>query len=206
MRTKLRAAFLTVALLAASPVIAAPTVVIDFQEFSGQALNFSDYGVTFSALNGSLLSIQAAPTASFGIISRGTVNPVFYSDIKADIPALTDFVSIDIGDFGGDRDTVYIAAFNVNGIELDRDTGILGVESGFLTLQVNAPGIRFVIFGGDADNGGASVLTDNFTFQSDLEQRVAPIPEPKTWTILICGFGLAGATLRRARARMRALA
>jgi len=41
---------------------------------------------------------------------------------------------------------------------------------------------------------------DDFIFTPTL----APVPEPATWAMMICGFGLAGATLRRRRAALAA--
>ena len=36
----------------------------------------------------------------------------------------------------------------------------------------------------------------DFTSVTYVDDSVAPIPEPTTWTLMIAGFGLAGAALR----------
>ena len=41
---------------------------------------------------------------------------------------------------------------------------------------------------------------DNITFGSERPGNGNPVPEPATWALMISGFGMAGAMLRRRRA------
>jgi hypothetical protein len=45
---------------------------------------------------------------------------------------------------------------------------------------------------------GGNIFGTTFRVKSDLD----PIPEPATWALMILGFGLAGATMRRQRVRV----
>jgi hypothetical protein len=46
---------------------------------------------------------------------------------------------------------------------------------------------------------GQQMLGDNFTVNANVFSASAAVPEPATWAIMILGFGLAGAAVRRRR-------
>ena len=83
----------------------------------------------------------------------------------------------------------------------------------FYTLGSGAggfPGIPgFPTGGGPLPTGPSQFTFDRVTLAFDLAQTGGPppeiaapgVPEPKTWALLIAGFGLAGAALRRPRRR-----
>lgn len=66
----------------------------------------------------------------------------------------------------------------------------------------DSPGGNFAFFNRDADGNldgpstGLSIIPDHLVIALAPS---AAVPEPATWAIMICGFGLAGAELRRRR-------
>lgn len=82
-----------------------------------------------------------------------------------------------------------------------------GSHSSFVTLDA-VPGLQtfafnlsdvqsFTMFTGDTNNNlGPGVQLDNVRFDNAPSNGV---PEPASWALMIAGFGLAGATLRRRR-------
>jgi hypothetical protein len=50
-----------------------------------------------------------------------------------------------------------------------------------------------------ADGGGGQGLSTTFLLRS---AATAPVPEPETWAMMIAGFGLTGAAMRRRRTRI----
>lgn len=76
---------------------------------------------------------------------------------------------------------------------------------GKMTISVNGGTFNEGWFGTDRDcnkhnicNPGAEGLTVAATF--DWDNDPVGVPEPATWALMISGFGMAGATLRRRRA------
>jgi len=115
-----------------------------------------------------------------------------------------DSVSIDMGDYGGDTDTLTLEALEVGTL------AVIGVASGtlppignlftFSTLTVTAPGrILAVRFNGSGSSPN-SVFYDNLRVTFNTQQQ-QPIPEPMT--MLLLGTGLVGIA---AKVRKRRLA
>jgi hypothetical protein len=76
-----------------------------------------------------------------------------------------------------------------------------------LVLQLIPPpkegagGGGFFAFSEESSFGGESTQDDGQPGgDSDLRTPAAPVPEPATWAMMIAGFGLAGAVMRRRRA------
>lgn len=85
---------------------------------------------------------------------------------------------------------------------------LLGLSSGSYVLAVGA----FDLDESEARSGIASGPNMGGTYQTIFTSqvnvtlgRVLPIPEPETWVMMLFGFGLAGAALRRSRSRGLAL-
>ena len=95
------------------------------------------------------------------------------------------FVSVVLGDNGGDQDNLFLQAYNSSGVLLDSDQKELGegIFSGFtLAVESNKSEIRYVLFGSQGDN---SVAFDDFTYSTGH----GSVPEPST--VLLFGTGLA---------------
>lgn len=81
------------------------------------------------------------------------------------------------------------------------------VTPGKMTISVNGGTFNDGFFGTDRNctffgqcNAAQEGLTVAATFDWDNDPVFAPAPEPATWALMISGFGLAGASLRRRRA------
>ena len=81
-------------------------------------------------------------------------------------------------------------------------SGSFGLDStpGLQTFTVNLTGVTsFTMFTGDTNNNlGPGIQLDNVRFDESLTQP-GGVPEPSAWALMIGGFGLAGAALRRRR-------
>ncbi len=73
---------------------------------------------------------------------------------------------------------------------------VFGIDSTLTTYAFNTTGTSFTI-SGLASNDGYWV-GDNFTFSGTA------VPEPASWAMLIAGFGLTGAAMRRRRTALAA--
>jgi hypothetical protein len=101
-------------------------------------------------------------------------------------------VSVVIGDYDADADSLYLNAYDGGGNLLDQDTYELAADVyGGPTLQVSGDGIAYVIFG----NTGVfpnSVFFDNFCYESET------VPEPSSLLALsLLGSGPVGGLIRR---------
>ena len=179
------------ALLALGTSAGAATT-ITFESFAG-GTSFSGSGVTITAGGQNILA-TTAPNGSIGIIANGTPR----SDFTAAFDVLTNSVSVDLGDFGGDADTIYLDAFGLGDVFLGEASLLLSAsDTSMYTLTFNGAGISYVVFGStDPSINGSSVYADNLTFASP-----AAVPEPGSWGMMLVGFAAIAAALRRQRAR-----
>lgn len=78
--------------------------------------------------------------------------------------------------------------------------GLPGVtDPGRMTLSVNGGTFNEGLFGLNEGKKHGLKVTANFDWDND-PTFAAAVPEPGTWALMIGGFGMAGATLRRRRA------
>ena len=144
--------------------------------------------VEFSNGTGKVLVGFGVPSAPpFSLVHSAKCDPFCASDpFRADFSPKVNFVSVLLGDNGGDIDNLFLKAFVLSSpAPLDTDMAISpsGSFDGF-ELSVSAPQIDYVLFGstGDAPN---SIVFDNFTYSTTH----GSVPEPST--VLLFGTGLA---------------
>lgn len=182
------------AALAVAVPTAAVTTTIDFNaQTANDVASLTISGVTFTAPGGSVFTTGFGPTpnGTTGLVGYNSGTGIFYA-FRADLLAPSSFVSIDLGDYGADGDDLFLNAYDSSNNLLGSDILSVGAGvSGLFTLTVNATGIAYATFGtGGASLQGSSAYADNFSFNG-------AVPEPATWAMMIGGFGMIGAALRR---------
>jgi hypothetical protein len=143
------------------------------------------------------------PNIIGGTNANGTLSYVapirvaFYDPANTANQATTDHVRV-LGDlFGLGSGTVTLNAYDrfggLLGSVTDSDNHPLGLGP---VLELNLAGIQSVSFGGTSGTVGF----DNFEFNTVTAINAGGVPEPAAWALMIAGFGLTGAALRRRRA------
>ena len=172
---------------------AAPTV-IDFEGIAaGTIINGLDLGGV--TLNHATADIEVravtpgAPGQSISTDPFTTTTPIIGTFNVAGVNS----VSIDIGDFNGDPDNIFLNGY-------DSDNNLIAMDSAFnpgslvglTTLSIMASNIAWIEFGGGSQSFPFSVFADNLTFD------VAEIPLPGALILLITGIaGLRSVSGRR---------
>ena len=157
------------------------------------------FGKSLNGIN--IVSLLGAPGPPFSPSRSARWDPT--APTTPDDPYRADFlisgvnfVSVVLGDNGGDIDQLFLNAFKTDGTFIGGDSKTLPANAfGGFVLSVSAPNIAYVEFGrniGQAGEGN-SVLFDNFTYQTSN----TPIPEPST--ALMIASGLLGLTIWRIR-------
>ncbi|MFW6163725.1 MAG: PEP-CTERM sorting domain-containing protein [Planctomycetota bacterium] len=185
-------AFVGLAILALCGGMAqAVPVVIDFESGpAGTVTTYTESGATFTATDGGTFRRGLTPNNTQGLL--GSPSP--YSTLRADIAGGTTAVSVDLGDYNQDSDTLFLEIFTATNVSVGYTSQVIaGSFTGMKTLSLSHPSIAYAVFGAtDPALGGSSVYADNFTFESS-----DVIPEPATLSLL----GLGGLALLRRRRR-----
>ncbi len=186
-------------LLIAAPAAAVP-VTIDFEEFAaGDVVTGPGVfaGVEFSSDTDIIVSLDVPPPDFAG--ARAAIGSAFTHDapFRADFVSPTTFVSVVLGDFGADEETLFLRAFDAADNLLNAAEFLHSETSdGGPTLSVAAAGIAYVLFGASGAFPN-SVYFDNFTYEAPDTQDVA---EPASLALAAAGLGALGLARRR-RAR-----
>jgi hypothetical protein len=168
----------------------ANATVVDF-ETATSGPTIVQPGVTITA-GGEFISVTNTPNGTLGLLAGGSPR----NELVATFSALTNTVSVDLGDFNGDADTLFLEAFGISDNLLGSVT-LLTDSSDFVmhTLSLNVAGISYARFGARSPSvGGSSVFADNLTFAS-----TAAVPEPAAWAMMLLGFGGIGIAVRKQR-------
>ncbi len=193
---KIHAAVLAGLALAAA-AIPAHAVTIDFDDGTNATAVGAVYaaqGVTFANAEFTNNFGLAGSSGALGIIVPGAYAWDQANAITGTFSGTASAVSIrglDVGEAG-----LRLEAFDASAV-LIGNFEIFGTGAGvgeFFDLTVTASGIKSFRIYQPAFNGGADgVILDNFAFTSGT------VPEPASWAMLIAGFGLTGAAMRRRR-------
>ncbi len=166
----------------------AQATTIDFNSASLSSVSsYSDSGVTFTPIGGGSFSTSQTPNGTAGILGdSGNVRQPFHAVIAGGAGS----VSIDLGDFNADSDTLFLSIFNSSDVLLGTITQLIdGAFIGMITLSLSNPSIAYAQFGSTTPSlGGSSVYADNFTYTQ--------VPEPSTLALIgmallsMFGFGM----------------
>jgi len=166
------------------PVAATPTIV-SFEDFpSGTFSSHTEDGATFSAVEGGPLR------AVFDMLASAAT-PM--EEIRADIDGGATFVSVDLGDGGGDADPLFLEVYDMADSLLGAASDLLPAgTSGFRTLSISEPQIAYAVFGARGASGGSSIFVRTFAFEP-----VVTIPAPGGLLLAALGVGLVSSLRRR---------
>ncbi len=218
------------ALTIALPAVAAPAISFD-QLPNGTTLpnsgttistQYASLGVTFSGHNS--VTGNTGPLNAWGFIAAtgpggsgnylGSFGEISPSPI---VPGPSDYllaprydvmsllftgpvsgISFGLNTMGG-QNSVTINAYDALGVQLLSLPGVMANQGGFDIKTLSASGVAKVdIIGGFNSPFSARIFgIDNLSFTVDPPA----VPEPATWAMMIAGFGLTGAAMRRSRTR-----
>lgn len=186
---KLITIFAVVACLGLTGVAqAGPTItVIDFESFpGGNPTSYTVGGATFTGTGGGALWAGTGPNGTLGLLAGSS--PL--EELRADIAGGALSVSVDIGDYDGDSDRLFLEIFDSGGTSLGYTDLVIAADFiGMETLTLSAPNIAYAIFGARDAVDGSSVYSDNFTYER--------IPAPGAILLGTIGVSLVGWLRRR---------
>jgi len=214
-------------ILGLGPVTAeAAPVTFDFEAETATALPRTGVFTSLSETNsGVTVTITRASDKHFDIVANiapsqvkpaafglRSLDPFFDSRpglFIASFSTPVSSVSIDLGDYGQDRDTLSLSAFsgaNASGALLGSATDTLAADQTstftFRTLSLSAAGIQSITFGGTFSSDTTS--TNDFTnslFADNLTVNASTtVPEPATLVLLVSAMPIA-ALYRQTRRR-----
>lgn len=135
------------------------------------------------------MQVAQSPNGSNALI--GSLNEP-YSTVRATIAGGATFVSVDLGDFNSDADTIFLEVFNSANVSQGKVTQLLNNSFvGMFTLSIDAGNVAYAIFGSTAPSvDGSTVFADNFTYRAS---NVASAPDAgSTLGLMALSAGLLG--------------
>ncbi|KMK64186.1 VPLPA-CTERM sorting domain-containing protein [Puniceibacterium sp. IMCC21224] len=157
-------------------------------DFSASGSCAGGPGVTFAILTNSNCFLAPTPNNTNGLSLLS--NTSSSSRVRADFTDLASFVSVDLGDFGSDTDTVFISAYDSIGTLLGTQSASI-VGRAMKTVSVASADISYAIFGSSFDVG--FIAADNFKFTT----QVSAVPLPAGGALLLTGLGAFALARRR---------
>lgn len=182
----------SILLLAGTSFFSAQAITIDFNSLSGnQGTSFTLNGVTFSTSGTGGLDAVADPNGTIGLLEESSPRQF----IRADISGGANAVSIDLGDFDADADTIFLQVFDSGNNSLGYTSQSLDASfTGMVTLNLSAADIAYAVFGSTAPSvNGSSVFADNFT-----STAISAVPDASsTCALMTAGLGTLAFVARR---------
>lgn len=196
-KTLLAASLFASALMTASGPASAAVVTIDFESFSyDTVIGGVDLGGVVLTRGPSTLFISGVPGAGI----RGfRADPFSGGEYRADFSEDTTLVSVDLGDFGADAETLFLRAFDFMGNLIDSASAELARnEEAMKTLEVTGGAIAYVLFGATGEFE-SSVYGDNLTFnrRDGVPPDPSAVPLPAGGALLLAGVAGLAALRRR---------
>jgi hypothetical protein len=191
------------AAVALSMASSAKAITIDFDEFGPPdvtccyadttvlgpiiyaSLTVQDGAASGQVMNGDLgwSSTQTSGDNLFGTLT-GSMHFLFNADVFG--------VNFDLIN-GTSADDFTVTVFDASDLLID--TAVVGMGN-----YATSEGVQHVSFANTGVRRVEILGSDNFAVDTiNFNGRAGPVPEPATWALMIGGFGLAGATLRRRR-------
>lgn len=151
--------------------------------------------VTFVGANGAGLRAHGGQARIEGALNLGTRNPNDTLPLNGFTFGLTSnatFNSAELNLFGGSATSANFTIVDDGGAVFNFSKPLGNGENRFGFQAINGQSIRTITF---ATVGGG--IADVRQVRLGLDVSAAPIPEPATWAMLIGGFAMAGAAVRR---------
>lgn len=142
---------------------------INFNSAVGSANGYSEQGVTFTQLGGSLGFSNSGPSGSRSLLSIGDGN-----FMKASFASSATSVSIDLGDFNGDPERLFLSIFDsFDNLIASITKDIPDTSRVMHNLSLTGANIAYATFGATGELGAGGIYADNFSFR-----QVSQVPVP----------------------------
>lgn len=197
------------AIALASPSLAATAFDMEgvANGYYSPALTVTDGSATLTVTtegfaNGSVyVAGSGVPLIGKGVIGS-QVNPINinqFAPLRFSFNQTVNSITFNFGDAGGEDDTpVTIAAYNASNVLLGSftDTYPSGFSTGKSATLTFAGASYYIASSGTQGNNANSIFWDITAVQFG-----AAVPEPASWALMLIGFGMGGAALRRRGSR-----